>query len=137
MEEIKTIGGYQLPRGADGGHYTPVVAQNSADTMTVEFHPSKAGMAAVAPVAIKLPVGSGNNSGQNANALTLTSPDGSVWDITITNEGVLTPVKRGGDAEPDEPDIPENPGNNVVEGRTLKITAASAPTADGRTLKFH
>lgn len=64
MEEIKTIGGHQLPRGADGGHYTPVVTQTAADTMTVEFQPSKAGMAAVEPVEIKLPVGSG--SGQNA-----------------------------------------------------------------------
>lgn len=65
MEEIKTIGGHQLPRGADGGHYTPVVTQTAADTMTVEFQPSKAGMAAVEPVEIKLPVGSGDGSGQN------------------------------------------------------------------------
>lgn len=66
MEEIKTIGGHQLPRGADGGHYTPVVTQTAADTMTVEFQPSRAGMAAVDPVEIKLPVGSGGDSGQNA-----------------------------------------------------------------------
>lgn len=65
MEEIKTIGGYQLPRGADGGHYTPVVTQTAADAMTVEFQPSRAGMAAVEPVTIKLPVGSGDGSGQN------------------------------------------------------------------------
>ena len=51
--------------GADGGHYTPVITQPTADTMKVEFLPSRAGMAAVEPVEIKLPVGSGNDSGQN------------------------------------------------------------------------
>ena len=53
--------------GADGGHYTPVITQPTADTMKVEFLPSRAGMAAVEPVEIKLPVGSGNDSGQNVD----------------------------------------------------------------------
>ena len=51
--------------GTDGGHYTPVITQPAADTMKVEFLPSGAGMAAVEPVEITLPVGSGNDSGQN------------------------------------------------------------------------
>ena len=88
MEEIKTIGGYPLPRGADGGHYTPIITQTAADTMTVEFRPSKAGMAAVEPVTVKLPVGSGDGSGQNLDPVAktegMTQPvgadaDGKLW----------------------------------------------------------
>lgn len=87
MEEIKTIGGYQLPRGADGGHYTPVVTQPTADTMMVEFQPSKAGMPGVEPVEVKLPVGSGNGSGQNVEL-----------DTTLTQSGKAADAKAVGDA---------------------------------------
>lgn len=87
MEEIKTIGGYQLPRGADGGHYTPVVTQPTADTMMVEFQPSKAGMPGVEPVEVKLPVGSGNGSGQNVEL-----------DTTLTKSGKAADAKAVGDA---------------------------------------
>lgn len=52
--------------GVDGGYYSPEITPNEADnSFTITFKPSKAGMAAVEPVAIKLPVGSGSGSGQN------------------------------------------------------------------------
>ena len=48
--------------GQDGGYYTPVVTQPTDDTMEVAFTPSKAGMPAVQPATVKLPVGSGSGS---------------------------------------------------------------------------
>lgn len=77
--------------GADGGHYTPVITQPTADTIKVEFLPSRAGMAAVEPVAIKLPVGSGNDSSQNAdfNSLkdSVDTMSGLVEDICVGFDG--------------------------------------------------
>lgn len=43
--------------GADGGHYTPSVADNGNGTMTVSFTASKDGMAVVSPVTVTLPKG--------------------------------------------------------------------------------
>ena len=51
--------------GEDGGYYTPKVSQPAAATMQMAFTPSKAGMPAVEPVTINLPVGS--DSSQNGN----------------------------------------------------------------------
>lgn len=133
MEEIKTIGGHQLPRGADGGHYTPVVTQTAADTMTVEFQPSKAGMAAVEPVKIKLPVGSG--SGQNLEL-----------DATLTKSGKAADAKAVGDALSElEEKIPEGGANytlpvanaSILGGvmlppKTAAHTEAATVDEDGR-----
>lgn len=51
--------------GEDGGHYTPIVTQPTADTMKVEFSASKSGMPPVEPVTINLPVKTGEDSGEN------------------------------------------------------------------------
>lgn len=109
MEEIKTIGGYQLPRGPDGGHYTPIITQTAADTMTVEFRPSKAGMAAVEPVTVKLPVGSGDGSGQNVAV-----------DATLTKSGQAADAKAVGDKLAElEDKIPEGGGTGATSYNAL------------------
>lgn len=72
--------------GEDGGHYTPIVTQPTADTMKVEFAPSKAGMAAVEPVTVKLPSG-GSDSGDNLEL-----------DTTLTQSGKAADAKAVGDA---------------------------------------
>ena len=122
MEEIKTIGGYLLPRGADGGHYTPVVTQPTADTMMMEFQPSKAGMPGVEPVEVKLPVGSGNGSGQNV-ALTTAQINAlhgmfkvCLFDDSKDVDGAISAfeaafVITGGGGE--VPDEPEQPGGDI------------------------
>lgn len=69
--------------GDDGGHYTPVVTQPTADTMKVEFAPSKAGMAAVEPVTVKLPSG-GSDSGENAPYI----GDNGNWFVDGEDTGV-------------------------------------------------
>ena len=52
---------------ADGGYYLPSVTQPESGAMQISFAASKAGMPPVAPVVMELPVGSGNDSGQNRN----------------------------------------------------------------------
>lgn len=127
MEEIKTIGGYQLPRGADGGHYTPVVTQPTADTMMVEFQPSKAGMPGVEPVEVKLPVGSGNGSGQNVTLTTaqINALHGMfkvcLFDDSKDVDGAISAFETafgitdsGGGEIPDEPDQPGGEGGGTT-----------------------
>ncbi len=53
--------------GEDGGYYIPEVTQLTDTTMEVAFTPSKAGMPAVQPATVKLPVGSGSGSSTNVN----------------------------------------------------------------------
>ena len=65
INEAAKSGGGSGETGADGGYYTPKVSQPSTNTMLVEHTPSKAGMPAVEPVTINLPVGS--DSSQNGN----------------------------------------------------------------------
>lgn len=55
MEEIKTIGGYRLPHGNDGGYYTPAVTQTDTSDVRVEFIPSKGDMPQVDPIVIEMP----------------------------------------------------------------------------------
>ena len=113
MEEIKTIGGYPLPRGADGGHYTPIITQTAADTMTVEFRPSKAGMAAVEPVTVKLPVGSGDGSGQNLDPVAKT--EGMTQPVGADADGKLwTAPGSGGGGTDDYNDLNNRPSINGV-----------------------
>ena len=133
MEEIKTIGGYQLPRGADGGHYTPVVTQTAADTMTVEFQPSRAGMAAVEPVTIKLPMGDGGDSGQNpAYELPIGGEElGGVkngGNVVINTDGTMT--------APDNKPTSEQVGNAVNDYLTEHPVAAGATPEQVAQIEF-
>lgn len=78
--------------GDDGGHYTPVVTQPTADTMKVEFAPSKAGMAAVEPVTVKLPSG-GSDSGENVTDYAALTNKPSINGVTL--EGNKTAADLG------------------------------------------
>ena len=92
-------------QGADGGYYTPKVSQPATNTMLVEHTPSKAGMPAVEPVTINLPVGS--DSSQNGDFKT---------DKTLSMEdGVLS----------------VNTTNAIEQDNTLPITSAGVYAAVG------
>lgn len=83
--------------GADGGYYTPKVSQPSTNTMLVEHIPSKAGMPAVEPATINLPVGS--DSSHNANkALTFTGAVSATYNGT-KEVTVNIPSSTGGSAK--------------------------------------
>lgn len=139
MEEIKTIGGYQLPRGADGGHYTPVVTQTAADTMTVEFQPSRAGMAAVEPVTIKLPVGSGNDSGQNVARME--PAEGDIPCVYLYTGGVGMPFTKN-EGERQVRMVYESRTKNAEYYLTAKVQGSSSAGNPGYkkrnwTFKFY
>lgn len=131
--------------GADGGHYTPVITQPTADTMQVEFLPSRAGMAAVEPVEIKLPVGSGNDSGQNPNQSGLSDAAKALL-ITILRNGVystnqsanITALEAalassggsgGGEDIPDVPDVPDTGVSITQSGSVLTLSGVPAITS--------
>ena len=89
--------------GEDGGYYTPAVTQPTDDTMQVEFTPSKADMPSVAPVTVKLPVGSG--SGSSPNAELYIGPDEPTGDNRPlywldTSESGDSEGDSGGETEP-------------------------------------
>lgn len=79
-------------QGADGGYYTPKVSQPTTNTMLVEHTPSKAGMPAVEPVTINLPVGS--DSSQNDYELPIAGDElGGVkngGNVVINADGTMT-----------------------------------------------
>lgn len=94
VNELKESGaGGSGKPGEDGGYYTPSVSRLDENTVQFQFTPSKSGMPAVPPALVELP-GGGNDSGQNpTDKLALTSPNGTVWNITVSDTGVITATK--------------------------------------------
>lgn len=85
--------------GEDGGYYTPAVTQPADNTIQLDWTPSKNNMPAVDPVQVTIP-----GSGGNADQVVLKSPDGTAWNITVSNSGVITATKVTSGGESDEPE---------------------------------
>lgn len=71
----------------------------------------------------------GNGAGSGAN-VTLTSPDGSVWKLAVTNEGAVYASKQSesGGGESEEPDVVTYTVTNAL---TNAVTSNDAETVEG------
>lgn len=104
--------------GEDGGYYTPKVSQPSAATMLVEHTPSKAGMPAVEPVTINLPVGSG--SSRNLNPVTKT--DDMTQAVGVDGNGLLWTAPTAGNSGSDSGSGGTTVTENVVGATPFEVT---------------
>lgn len=84
--EVKVAADLGAFNGKDGGWYTPALSQPDGNTLRVSFAASRENMPAVPSVDLALAAGTRIF---DAGALCLRSSDGTVWGLTVDDNGTL------------------------------------------------